>query len=118
MLRRNGSGRLRGGHSGGRAREEVNPMATVANLVDAMLVLAVGIMLALIISWNLNVSENGQVTEKVDKDKAVSSFTDDDLQKKEDNSSKLEKQGTVYYDPETDQYYVIASNGSKMEIGN
>ena len=110
MLRRNGSGGLRGS-SANRVREDINPMATVANLVDAMLVLAVGIMLALIISWNLNVSEAGQVTEKVDKEDAVSTFSDQDLEKKkEDDSSNLEKQGSVYYDPTTDQYYVIASD--------
>ena len=34
----------------------VNPMDSVSNLADAMLVLAVGIMLALIINWNVNIS--------------------------------------------------------------
>ena len=34
----------------------VNPMDSVSNLADAMLVLAVGIMLALIINWNVDIS--------------------------------------------------------------
>lgn len=114
MMRRSGSGGLRQKHFA--SEEEVNPMAQVANLVDAMLVLAVGIMLALITSWNLNVSANGQITEKVDKKDAVSSFTDKDLEKKKDTSSNLEKQGTVYYDPDEDRYYVMAEDGSTVDL--
>ena len=111
MLRRSGSGSIRR-QSSRMEEEEVNPMASVANLVDAMLVLAVGIN-----SWNLNISQNGQVTEKVDKKDAVSSFSDKDLDKtKESDSSSLEKQGTVYYDKATDRYYIIASDGSKVDI--
>lgn len=116
MLRRNGSGTLRGGRK--RPAEDINPMATVANLVDAMLVLAVGIMLALIVSWNLNVSENGQVNENVSKDDALSSFDQNDVDNTEEESSEnLERQGTVYYDPQTDKYYIIANDGSKMSVG-
>lgn len=116
MLRRSGSGSLR--RQGNRMEEEeVNPLASVANLVDAMLVLAVGIMLALINSWNLNISRNGQVTEKVDKKDAVTSFSDKDLDKtQKEDSSSLEKQGTVYYDKATDRYYIIASDGSQVDI--
>ena len=33
----------------------VNPMDSISNLADAMLVLAVGIMLALIINWNVDI---------------------------------------------------------------
>ena len=36
--------------------EDVNPMEGVANLSDAMLVLAVGIMLSLIIAWKVDIS--------------------------------------------------------------
>ena len=33
--------------------EEEDPMAGVANLVDAMLVIAVGLLVFLVISWNM-----------------------------------------------------------------
>lgn len=115
MLRRNGSGSLRSANR--RPAEDINPMATVANLVDAMLVLAVGIMLALIVSWNLNVAENGQVSENVTKDDAISSFDENDVDTTEAESENLERQGTVYYDPQTDKYYVIANDGAKMSLG-
>ena len=117
MLRRNGSGILHSERSFTR-REEIDPMATVANLVDAMLVLAVGIMLALIVSWNLNISENGLVNDNAKKEDAVSDFTEEDIQDAEVSTDKLEKQGTVYYDPETDKYYVIAQDGTEMAIGD
>lgn len=117
MLRRNGSGRLSGGNDFSR-RVEADPMASVANLVDAMLVLAVGIMLALIVSWNLNIAENGQVSDNARKEDALSDFTEEDLTDTETPSENLEKQGTVYYDPETDKYYVIAQDGSQMTLGD
>jgi hypothetical protein len=117
MLRRNGSGRLSGGNDFSR-RVEADPMASVANLVDAMLVLAVGIMLALIVSWNLNIAENGQVSDRASREDAVMDFTEDDISNTETPQENLEKQGTVYYDPETDKYYIIANDGSRMMIGD
>ena len=93
-------------------------MASVANLVDAMLVLAVGIMLALIVSWNLNIAENGQVSDRASREDAVMDFTEDDISNTETPQENLEKQGTVYYDPETDKYYIIANDGSRMMIGD
>ena len=38
------------------AGEDVNPMNYMANLSDAMLVLAVGIMLAVVVAWNVDIS--------------------------------------------------------------
>ena len=117
MLRRGGRGRLRSNIR--RTKEDVNPMNYVSNLVDAMLVLAVGMMLALIVSWNLQISETGQVTTgTVSKEDAISTFTEDDLKKAEDveDTSNLEEKGTVYYDKETDTYYIIKSDGTKTQL--
>lgn len=36
--------------------EDVNPMESTSNLADVMLVLAVGIMLALIVAWDVDIS--------------------------------------------------------------
>lgn len=38
--------------------EEVNPMEGVANLADVMLVLAVGMMLALVVAWNVDIASS------------------------------------------------------------
>ena len=42
--------------------EEVNPMEDVANLADVMLVLAVGMMLALVVAWNVDIASSRQTT--------------------------------------------------------
>ena len=47
--------KLLGGRRFG-AGEDVNPMNYMANLSDAMLVLAVGIMLAVVVAWNVDIS--------------------------------------------------------------
>lgn len=36
-----------------RLEEDINPMSGVANLVDAMLVFACGLIVSLVLSWNL-----------------------------------------------------------------
>ena len=111
--------------------EEVNPMNYLSNLSDAMLVLAVGIMLALIVHWNVDISTSGGTmsdpgqsyaadgeggNSAIDRDSAVN-FSQDELdnmqsQDKLDSSDTgMEKLGEVYYDAATGQYYIV-ENGS------
>ena len=113
------------------AEEEVNPMNYLSNLSDAMLVLAVGIMLALIVHWNVDISTSGGTMSDsgqsyaadgeggksaIDRDSAVN-FSQDELdnmqsQDKLDSSDTgMEKLGEVYYDAATGQYYIV-ENGS------
>ena len=119
--------RRRGGARFGES-SDVNPLSYTGNMSDAMLILAVGIMLALIIHWNVDVSTSGgersdsgitlqQQSEgqggdsAINKDNAVS-FDGDDLQEL-DNSQDLsqgggmDKLGEVYYDQGTGKYYVV-----------
>ena len=113
------------------AEEEVNPMNYLSNLSDAMLVLAVGIMLALIVHWNVDISTSGGTmsdsgqsyaadgeggNSAIDRDSAVN-FSQDELdnmqsQDKLDSSDTgMGKLGEVYYDAATGQYYIV-ENGS------
>lgn len=113
------------------AEEDVNPMNYLSNLSDAMLVLAVGIMLALIVHWNVDISTSGGTmsdsgqsyaadgeggNSAIDRDSAVN-FSQDELdnmqsQDKLDSSDTgMEKLGEVYYDAATGQYYIV-ENGS------
>ena len=113
------------------AEEEVNPMNYLSNLSDAMLVLAVGIMLALIVHWNVDISTSGGTmsdsgqsyaadgeggNSAIDRDSAVN-FSQDELdnmqsQDKLDSSDTgMAKLGEVYYDAATGQYYIV-ENGS------
>lgn len=111
--------------------DDVNPMNYISNLSDAMLVLAVGMMLALIVHWNVDISTSGgDMSESgksyaaegeggnssVDTDKAAS-FTKEELARMETQSELdtgsegMEKLGEVYYDAATGRYYII-ENGN------
>ena len=88
--------------------DTANPMEYVGNLVDAMLVLAVGIMLALVINWNVDIfSPQGDYSGS-DTQSAVS-FSESDLEKTDEEKTpdELLKMGTVYFDSETGTYYII-----------
>ena len=106
--------------------EDVNPMNYLSNLSDVMLILAVGIMLALVVHWNVDITasggqaqgntwENGSVL--VDKDHAVT-MTDEELARLQEQSGvtgggeSLEKRGEVYYDAETGTYYIVRDSRS------
>ena len=98
-------------------------MNYMSNLVDAMLVLAVGFMLALIVNWNINISSTGQVSanqQNVNKDDALTSFEEEDMTSADENDiteeSELVEKGTVYYDKKTDTYYIIESDGTETSI--
>ena len=99
--------------------ESVDPMNYVSNLSDAMLVLAVGMMLALIVHWNVDISTGGRSSENVgetvaaegqggqsaiDRDNALS-FTPEELEQMDSTEGEtdegMEKLGEVYYDAET-----------------
>ena len=83
--------------------EELNPMNYLANLSDVMLILAVGIMLALILHWNVEI----ETTDVEDQAEDAVTFSDDDLKSKEDMPSDMEKKGEVYYDEESGTYYIV-----------
>ena len=115
------------------SEESVDPMNYVSNLSDAMLVLAVGMMLALIVHWNVDISTGGRSSEitmsgicdlskrtvaaegqggqsAIDRDDALS-FTPEELEQMDSTEGEtdegMEKLGEVYYDAETGKYYII-----------
>lgn len=95
------------------ADEDTNPMDGIANMVDVMLVLAVGIMLALIINWNVDIGTGSgqQEEQKVNTDNALE-FTDNELQQMSgendlDGKKNLTQLGSVYYDKKTGTYYIV-----------
>ncbi|MBQ3610696.1 MAG: DUF2149 domain-containing protein [Firmicutes bacterium] len=87
-----------------RKQDDFNPMDGMANLADVMLVFACGLILALIINWNVDVSsiktQQPNVTYEVEGVESDSTQTID-------GESELEEMGTVYRDPETGKYYVV-----------
>lgn len=87
-------------------REDVNPMNFISNLSDVMLILAVGIMLALVIHWNVQL-DTGSAQETTDPGKDAVSFSENDLENLEDLPDEMEQIGNVYYDAATGKYYIV-----------
>jgi hypothetical protein len=77
----------------------------VANLADIMLVLAVGIMLALVINWNID------LTGLVSRMESVESAGDTEV----DENRMQEMEVQVYQDTETGKYYVVDPNAIPEE---
>lgn len=102
--------------SAGGTEESVNPMDGVANLADVMLVLAVGIMLALVMNFNLDIGTLAYTNEEdqpasIDTENALP-IESDDIQEADDAAQQVDgegmaKLGTVYYDEATGQYYIV-----------
>ena len=111
MSRRGSSRRAR---SRRRVEEDINPMSYISNLSDVMLILAVGIMLSLIIHWNVNLntsddtqSTNTQTESQTDNSSDIKeAFTDDDLEDSTEIPDSMERLGDVYYDAESGTYYI------------
>ena len=99
-----------------RIREEeagVNPMDGLGNLADAMLVLAVGIMLALIINWKVDITAVSPVVTEPEPEQEKISLTEEDLRDTpadELNEETLQRVGALYYDEETGTYYAITGD--------
>lgn len=116
MIRRFGSGRLNREDG---ENEDVSPMWGVANMADVMLVLAVGIMVALVASWNLKIG-GGSVTqldtgrEELRELSEFSTLQDKDFAEKI-KSSGMEELGSVYVDPDTGKMYVIVEKNQETE---
>ncbi|MGN1349627.1 MAG: DUF2149 domain-containing protein [Anaerovoracaceae bacterium] len=90
--------------------EDVNPMDSLTNLADVMLVFACGIMLALILNWNVDVGGLQEPVE-VEQGNEVTDVTD--LGQGEgilSENGKYEEMGVVYRDPETGTLYMVEKN--------
>ncbi len=96
-----GSG-LRG--SSLREDEDVQPMQYVANLTDVMLVLACGLMAAVITFWQVDLKQTN-----IDRDKMQRIEASDVIQQESGSVSTdgLVNQGMVYKDPETGTLYIF-----------
>ena len=91
--------------------DDVDPMSTIANLADVMLVFACGLMMALITYWNVDIST---VTEMLKEDEIAEvqspEHINDEL-KANDGTSYIDM-GRIYLDPTTGKYYMITEGGA------
>ena len=91
-----------------RLNREVDPLEGTTNIVDAMLVFACGLMLALTAYWNIDL---GPIGERIDLKKGRE-ITDapeihEDLIETEDIGTLFERVGTVFKDPDTGQLFML-----------
>jgi hypothetical protein len=104
-------GKLR--RSGGMIDDDVNPMEGAVNIVDAMLVFACGLMLSLVVYWNVDL-RGGDMTP-VSQGAEVSGA--EALQEQIDGSAEygsgFEEVGKVYRDPTTGKLYLAEDGGGQ-----
>lgn len=74
-------------------REAINPMESVVNLIDIMLIFACGLMVSIASLWNINLQAADQMNKL-----------------KNDSYQNI---GQVYEDPETHKLYIIKPADSK-----
>jgi hypothetical protein len=85
--------------------EDVDPSSGLSNLADCMLVLACGLMVALVVAWNIDITNVTEVTAKEDAQEIsdIESVTGD----LNSGGSSYIDMGRVYQDPETGKLFMI-----------
>ena len=87
-----------------RQEEEVDPMSSLSNIGDVMLVFACGLMVALVSAWSVDLAKFQEVETKQELDAdAVSEITEDLYG---EGGSFVDK-GRVYQDPTTGKLYIV-----------
>lgn len=93
----------------GWGEEESDPMSSMANLADVMLVFACGLMMALITYWNVDIST---VTEMLREDQVAEVQSPEEITEQlmaSDGTSYIDM-GKVYMDPTTGKYYMLSTD--------
>jgi hypothetical protein len=85
----------------------VNPLEGLANLADVMLVFACGLMLALVINWNVDITARSAGDETRDEEMTRLSDISGGAGTALDDDTPYERLGTVYRDPTTGQLYMV-----------
>ena len=92
--------------------EEVDPMSSMGNIGDIMLVFACGLMVALVVAWNVDLGQFTQVEmdEEIQQDE-IEQITEELY----GEGNAFVQKGTVYQDPKTGKYYLVENtdNGSE-----
>lgn len=95
-------------------QEEVDPMSSMSNIGDVMLVFACGLMAALVVAWNVDLAKFQEVETNKELNK-------DDVEQLTEQmygeGNGFVSKGKVYQDPATGKYYLVeeedgASGGS------
>lgn len=105
-------GRRDGRRRRGGGRAEVKPMESVANLVDIMLVFACGLMVAIIIYWNVDLNH---IVNIIDQDQLVEITDSETIEENQAAISDYDNLGTAIEDPNTGKMLVV--DGENIDSG-
>lgn len=84
--------------------EDPKPMDSVANLSDAMLVFACGLMISIAVNWNVDLKVQ---KVEVQPEQAVSKEDFNEAVSDSDDKALYHEVGKVYIDSETGEMYMI-----------
>lgn len=90
-------------------RQDFNPVEGILNLADVMLVFACGLMLSLVINWNIDISVE-EVDMSVGSEVDQVENLDDEMAEKMNSEEGYEKMGTLYKDPVTGKMYMLTQD--------
>ncbi len=90
-----------------RVHSDENPLEMMVNLMDVMLVFACGLMLALIINWNVDITPQ-EVDYTSGQEVTDTELNDDKSDSEMDSERSYKKMGTVYQDSETGKMYMVS----------
>lgn len=95
-----------------RIREDVDPMSSMSNVGDIMLVFACGLMVALVLAWNVDLGKFSEI--EMDRELDQDQVTEMNEQLYGEGNS-FKEMGTVYQDPETGKYYLVEEGTSEED---
>lgn len=91
------------------ADEELDPMSSITNMTDLMLVLAVGFLIFAVMSTGMQeILENQQSQQETVEIEPGQELTEQ-LESIDSSTSGFTKTGTVYTDPKTGKQYMAAT---------
>lgn len=88
-------------------QEDANPMEGAINIVDAMLVFACGLMLSLVLYWDVDLQKKEVLAVDQVQDTEEVAGIEDDLRSSIEGDGLYEKVGIVYVDPKTGKMYLV-----------
>ena len=91
-------------------REEISPMESMVNLVDVMLVFICGLLIAIIIYWNINM---GNLVVILDQKQLIKIDNPEKLTEQMKAVSSYGDVGSAVLDPKTGNLYVMKPQTQK-----
>lgn len=86
-------------------REEINPLDGIVNLVDVMLIFACGLMLSIVLHWDVDLSK---IKDIISQEDLVEVQDMEEAAKDGSMARSFESKGMVYQDPDTGKMYIIS----------